>query len=243
MKFLAVIVMSLSAILAFAQGGDAVFTVKKKAPIYIAQPFDTLFEASAYHFQVLGIEHKEIVDGAMKYAKVLISDTDIVVITDTLYADTLKSILQLCIMEDGKLESVLAKQFTLLRKAQLVLGKRDGIGRTSTYNAPLPNVNWLRDTVLSVKKRNEQKFYLMNDLVVWPQNDYAKIVAFNMEIMDNGERRTYYSGSSQLTGLMRTGLGRVSTGATIKFYNIRCLRPDLSNDVITMPDHIIRVIE
>ena len=243
MKLVAVIVLSLSAILACAQGGDAVFTVKKKTPIYIAQPFDTLFEASTYRFQVVGIEHKEIVEGAMKYAKVLISDTDIVVMTDTLYADTLKSILQLYIMEDGKLEPVLAKQFTLLRKAQLVLGKRDGFGRTNNYNAPPPNVHWLRDTTFSVKKRSEQKFYLMNDLAIWPQYDYAKVVAFNMEIMENGDRRTYYSGSSQLTSAMKGGLKLMGIGATIKFYNIRCLYTDQSNDIITLKPHIIKVIE
>lgn len=243
MKFLAVIVLSLSAILALGQSGDAVFMVKKKTSIYLSPPFDSLFETNTYRFKVVGIEHKEIAQGTMKHGKVMIGDTDIVVIVDTLYADTLKSILQLYVMEGGKLEPVLAKQFTLLRKPELVLGKREGFVRTSTYNAPPPNVDWLRDTVLSVKKRNEQKFYLMNDLVVWPQNDYAKVVAFNMEIMENAENKTYYSGSSQLTSAMKGGLKLMGVGASIKFYNIRCLRPDLSNDVITMPDHIIRVTD
>lgn len=220
MKLVAVIVLSLSAILACAQGGDAVFTVSRKTNLKLVPDIDTLLANKTYHFKVTGIALKDISAVIVKYGKVVVNDTDIVLRTNQIAKSTQKDTLLLFSNSSGKQTEVFEKVFTIVKLPEIkptLLGANVMDRNVAIHWWLSTRQLYARDTI-PARIVTETRANITASAVA-PVFKPLTIKSFKVDITCDGITQQYKS-LGGVTATMEEALKLVTPGCTIKLYDV-----------------------
>lgn len=237
------LLMNVCYLLVDAQQGEDVFTVRNPYNVWLQPPMEQFVAGRAYHFKVKGLALKDISAATMNRAKVLLTDTDIVITPQPVATEPRTDSLELFIIKNGKQRRVFNQVFKIVKLPSLTLTD------TAARNRNLPNemfLHWYtgrhqlfksdKATVLEIKNSP-------NTLTASMPARQAAIISYKMDINYGTGVRTFTSASGAITPAMRTALNDITAGCTIKLYDVKCMRGGSSNDVIITGPYTILVTE
>lgn len=243
MRLLLVLLMNVFFLLVAAQREEDVFTVRNPYNVWLQPPMEQLVAGRAYHFKVKGIALADISSATMNRAKVLLTDTDIVITPQPVATEPRTDSLELFIIKNGKQRRVLNQVFKIVKLPSLALTD------TTARNRNLPNemfLHWYtgrhqlfksdKATVLEIKGSP-------NTLTASMSARQAAIISYKMDINCGTGVRTFTSISGAITPAMRTVLSDITAGCTIKLYDVKCVRSGSSNDENIIGPYSILVTE